>query len=127
VVDATGGSGDDAIGENTDKTGGDQGDGMDAPLIPVDACKEFLLEPVSRPTVYIGTIMLSRLKDAMAKAGIRAELAGGILCVENHDTGAVVLVKKTASQSVVLEGALCEEYYAVRDVLVSQLVSIPDM
>jgi cleavage and polyadenylation specificity factor subunit 2 len=100
---------------------------MDAPLIPVDACKEFLLEPVSRPTVYIGTIMLSRLKDAMAKAGIRAELAGGILCVENHDTGAVVLVKKTASQSVVLEGALCEEYYAVRDVLVSQLVSIPDM
>lgn len=99
-------------------------DAMDASVIPADACKDLLTLPTAHPTVFVGTIMLSRLKDVMARAGIRAELAEGILCVQNRETGAVVLIKKVGVQNLVIEGALSEEYYAVRDVLYKELVVV---
>lgn len=74
------------------------------------------------PTVFVGTIMLNRLKDVLTKAGMKAEFAGGALCIENADTGAVVLLKKVGAQHVVIEGALSEEYLAVRDLLYDELV-----
>lgn len=107
-----------------DSVGGVGVDAMDLSVIPADACKELLSSPTPHPTVFVGTIMLNRLKDAMARAGIRAELVEGILCVQNHETGAVVLIKKVGVQNLVIEGALSEEYYAVRDVLYKELVVV---
>lgn len=74
------------------------------------------------PTVFVGTIMLNRLKDVLTKTGMKAEFAGGALCIENADTGAVVLLKKVGAQHVVIEGALSEEYLTVRDLLYDELV-----
>ncbi len=74
------------------------------------------------PTVFIGTIMLNRLRDSLAKHGLRAEFIGGTLCIENNETGAVVLVKKATTQNIVLDGALCEELFIVRDILYQELV-----
>lgn len=109
-----------------DTAGGVGVDAMDTALIPSDACAEFIEPPVSHPTIFVGTVMLGRLKNAMSKAGVRAELADGVLCVQNHETGAVVLVKKGGSRNdtVVIEGALSEEYYIVRDIIYNELVVV---
>ncbi len=72
-------------------------------------------------TVFIGSIMLNRLRDSLEKEGLRAEFAGGVLCIENGDTGAVILVKKIGPQNIVLDGAFSEEYLVVRDVLYREL------
>lgn len=74
------------------------------------------------PTVYVGTVMLNRMKDVVIEAGMKAEFAGGALCVENPDTGVVVLLKKVGTQNIVLEGALSEEYLSIRDLLYEELV-----
>lgn len=74
------------------------------------------------PTVFIGTIMLNRLRDSLAKEGMRAEFIGGVLCIENEQSGAVVLVKKVGAQSIVLDGALSEEYFIARDILYRELI-----
>lgn len=74
------------------------------------------------PTVFVGTIMLNRLKDVMVKAGMKAEIAGGALCVENSETGAVVLLKKVGAQHIVMEGALSEEFFKVQDLLYDELI-----
>lgn len=79
-------------------------------------------EDIGHPTVFIGTIMLNRLKDVLTKHGLRAEFAGGALCVENKETGTVVLVKKVGTHSIVIDGAFSEEYYQVRDLLYDELV-----
>lgn len=74
------------------------------------------------PTVFVGTVMLNRLKDVMVKAGMKAEIAGGALCVENPESGVVVLLKKVGGQHVVMEGALSEEFLNVQDLLYDELV-----
>lgn len=74
------------------------------------------------PTVFVGTIMLNRLKDIMVKAGMKAEIAGGALYVENTETGAVVLLKKVGGQHIVMEGALSEEFLNVQDLLYDELI-----
>lgn len=74
------------------------------------------------PTIYVGTIMLNRLKDVMVKSGLKAEIAGGALCVENSESGAVVLLKKVGAQHIVIDGALSEEYLKVKDLLYEELV-----
>eukprot|EP00178_Gracilaria_changii_P021008 TRINITY_DN621_c0_g2_i1.p1 TRINITY_DN621_c0_g2~~TRINITY_DN621_c0_g2_i1.p1 ORF type:complete len:869 (+),score=191.24 TRINITY_DN621_c0_g2_i1:8600-11206(+) len=73
-------------------------------------------------TIMIGTVMLNQLLDKLVKAGLKAEFAGGAVCVQNMDTGAVVLVKKTAAQRIALEGAFSEEYMKIRDVLYDELI-----
>lgn len=73
-------------------------------------------------TVMIGTVMLNQLLEKLSKAGLKAEFAGGALCVQNADSGAVVLVKKTAAQRIALEGAFSEEYVKIRDVLYEELI-----
>lgn len=74
------------------------------------------------PTVYIGTIRLNRLKDIMVKAGMKAEIAGGALCVENTETGVVVLLRKVGAQQIIIEGSLSEEYFHVQDLLYEEFV-----
>ncbi|KAI0559705.1 Cleavage and polyadenylation specificity factor [Gracilaria domingensis] len=73
-------------------------------------------------TIMIGTVMLNQLLDKLRKAGLKAEFAGGALCVQNAETGVVVLVKKTAAQGIALEGAFSEEYMKIRDVLYEELI-----
>lgn len=77
---------------------------------------------LGHPTVFVGTIMLNRLKDKLIDAHLKAEFAGGALCVENPDTGVVVLLKKVGAQHITVEGALSEEYFAVKDILYEELV-----
>eukprot|EP00173_Palmaria_palmata_P004355 Plantae.Rhodophyta-Palmaria_palmata.ctg5747.p1 GENE.Plantae.Rhodophyta-Palmaria_palmata.ctg5747~~Plantae.Rhodophyta-Palmaria_palmata.ctg5747.p1 ORF type:complete len:387 (-),score=69.35 Plantae.Rhodophyta-Palmaria_palmata.ctg5747:146-1306(-) len=107
---------------NNDAAGGEGVDAMDLPLISPEGGHEFMVAPTPQPIVFVGTIMLSKLKETMKRAGIQADLIEGILCVENSATGAVVLVKKVGTQNLVIEGALCEEYFAVRNVLYNELV-----
>lgn len=77
---------------------------------------------VEHGTFFVGTIMLNKLKDRMAEAGLKADFAGGALCVENPKNGAVVLVKKVGGQHISLQGSLCEEYFTVQDLLYKQVV-----
>lgn len=72
-------------------------------------------------TLYIGSVMLNRLKEVLRGEGLRAEFAGGALCVENPKSGSVVLVKKVGSEELVLEGSVCEEYFLIRDMLYRQM------
>lgn len=74
------------------------------------------------PTVFIGTVMLNRLRDSLAKEGMRVEFVGGILCIENEQSGAVVLVKKLSAQNIVMDGTLSEEYFTARDILYRELI-----
>lgn len=73
-------------------------------------------------TVLIGTIMLNQLLDKLSQAGLKAEFAGGALCVQNPETGVVVLVKKASAQRIVLEGAFSEEYLKIRELLYKELI-----
>lgn len=116
--------GDNTFASNRDTAGGDRGDAMDTRIIDLCTDDDVHYADSSLSTVFIGSVKLSNLKDAVVKAGISAELAEGVLCVENAETGAVVLVKKLGPQHIVLEGALCEEYYKVRDILYDRLVLV---
>lgn len=81
-----------------------------------------VVQSLGHPTIFVGTIMLNRMKEVISAAGMKAEFAGGALCVENPDTGAVVLLKKIGAQQIVIEGALSEEYLNVKDMLYNELV-----
>lgn len=95
---------------------------IDHPQVASIETRSIDVQFAGHPTVFVGTIMLNRLKDVLSKAGMKAEFAGGALCVENAETGAVVLLKKTSAQQVVMEGSLSEEYFSVRDLLYEELV-----
>mmetsp|Transcript_2299 Transcript_2299/g.3954 ORF Transcript_2299/g.3954 Transcript_2299/m.3954 type:complete len:754 (-) Transcript_2299:2243-4504(-) len=75
------------------------------------------------PSVFVGDIELRELKEAISEeAGIRAEFAGGALCVQNRKTDSVVLVKKVGPAEVLVEGAFCEEYFKIRELLYGRFV-----
>ena len=66
--------------------------------------------------VFIGDVRLSELKKALAAVGIRAEFhAGSLYC-----TGHVVVRRRGEGGGLVLEGALSDAYYKVRDVVYGQ-------
>lgn len=73
-------------------------------------------------TLFIGTIMLNRLREALGKEGMSTEFAGGVLCIENTESGSVVLVKKMGPQNIVIDGAFSEEYLRVRDIVYRELI-----
>jgi len=73
-------------------------------------------------TLFIGTIMLNRLREALGEAGMKTEFAGGVLCIENESTGTVVLVKKLGAQNIVIDGAFSEEYLRVREIVYRELI-----
>lgn len=97
----------------------DDGDEMDVGVYGSSSSEE---RGVEHGTFFVGTIMLNKLKDRMAEAGLKADFAGGALCVENPKNGAVVLVKKVGGQHISLQGSLCEEYFTVQDLLYKQVV-----
>jgi cleavage and polyadenylation specificity factor subunit 2 len=66
--------------------------------------------------VFIGDVRLSELKKALTAAGIRAEFhAGSLYCL-----GQVVIRRRGEGGGLVLEGAMSEAYYKVRDVVYGQ-------
>eukprot|EP01135_Chromosphaera_perkinsii_P000762 Nk52_evm50s151 gene=Nk52_evmTU50s151 len=69
--------------------------------------------------VFVGKLMLSDFKQILIKAGYRAEFSGGVLIC--NDT---VAVKKDQSGSISLEGAFCEDYFDIRDLLYKQYAII---
>ena len=84
--------------------------------------KDVSQESEGHPTVFVGTIMMNTLKDKLSQAGVKAEFAGGALCVENPETKAVVLIKKVGAQQIVIEGSFSEEYLIVKDLVYDELV-----
>jgi len=75
------------------------------------------------PAIFLGDLRISELKEQLRnQLNLRSEFAGGCLCIENHETRAIVLVKKVGPGEVLLEGAYSEEYFMVRDMLYDQFV-----
>ncbi|KAA8499184.1 Cleavage and polyadenylation specificity factor subunit 2 [Porphyridium purpureum] len=79
------------------------------------------------PTIFLGDLKMPLLKESLMNEGIHSSFAGGCLCIENAQTGAVVVVKKVGSGEVTINGAFCEEYFAVRDILYQQFTTLPDI
>jgi len=90
--------------------------------------QEYVLEQRSsvdtgHPIVFVGEGKLSDLRPALSRAGIPSDFIGGVLVAEDRETGAYIMVRKTASQMAVLEGPLCPDYFEVRKLLL-QLYTI---
>jgi len=67
--------------------------------------------------VFIGVgARLSELKGALAAVGVASEFHGGAL----YCTGQVVVRRRDEGRGLVLEGALGDTYYKVRDVVYGQ-------
>jgi cleavage and polyadenylation specificity factor subunit 2 len=62
-------------------------------------------------------VRLSQLKQALMEAGVSSEWSGGALVCRGR-----VMVKHAGADSgeLLLEGALSEDYYKIRDVLYAQ-------
>mmetsp|Transcript_48188 Transcript_48188/g.154355 ORF Transcript_48188/g.154355 Transcript_48188/m.154355 type:complete len:294 (+) Transcript_48188:151-1032(+) len=69
--------------------------------------------------VMVGSVKLGELKQALAAAGMPAEVRGGVLLCGAD--GYVTVRKAPGSEGqLVLEGALCEDYYKVRQLVYGQ-------
>jgi cleavage and polyadenylation specificity factor subunit 2 len=67
-----------------------------------------------RPFAFIGDVKLSDLKTLLSKEGYRTELKAGMLVVNGQ-----VVIRKSGAR-MVFEGTICNEYAAVRNILLSQ-------
>lgn len=68
------------------------------------------------PTVFVNELKLSDFKMVLLRAGISAEFDGGVLFCGR---GSVAL-RRHDSGRVTIEGALCDLYYRVRELLYQQ-------
>jgi len=66
-------------------------------------------------SVFVDEPRLSDFKQVLTKAGIQAEFAGGVLVCNN-----IVAVRRSEAGKIGLSGALCEDYYTIRDLLYRQ-------
>eukprot|EP00761_Pharyngomonas_kirbyi_P001174 gb/GECH01001176.1/.p1 GENE.gb/GECH01001176.1/~~gb/GECH01001176.1/.p1 ORF type:complete len:727 (+),score=167.88 gb/GECH01001176.1/:1-2181(+) len=69
----------------------------------------------SHPSVMIGDIKLSSLRDKLTKAGFETEFFSGDLVCNRS-----VVLKRTDYGKINIEGALCDDYFKVREVLMQQ-------
>ncbi len=67
-------------------------------------------------TVCTGDVRLSEVRKALSEAGITAEWYGGTLVC----SGVVTIKVGTQDGQVQLEGALCDDYFKIRDVVYGQ-------
>lgn len=65
--------------------------------------------------IFINEPKLSDLKMFFLQAGIQAEFTAGVLICNNH-----VAIKKNEAGKLQLEGALCEDYFRIRDLVYQQ-------
>ncbi|XP_008555333.3 probable cleavage and polyadenylation specificity factor subunit 2 [Microplitis demolitor] len=88
--------------------------------------KIFTFEPLNINEVpghdflFINEIKLSDFKQVLTKANIPSEISGGVLWCCNN----TLAVRRGEAGKVVLEGALSEEYYIVRELLFEQFAII---
>jgi len=68
------------------------------------------------PAVFLGQIKPSELQQIVQSEGIECELVGGVLVC----CGGMVNVRKVSATQISIQGALCDEYYRIRDVLYEQ-------
>ena len=73
--------------------------------------------------VFVGEVKLSNLKRALGKIGIASDFQnGGLYCVGSD--GDAVFVKRndtgSGSGGLIVEGQICDGYYAIRDVIYAQ-------
>lgn len=71
-------------------------------------------------TVFIDEVKLRDFKQVLTKAGIHAEFTGGVLVCNN----AVAVKKDAESGTMDIEGALCDEYYQIRELLYEQYAMV---
>jgi cleavage and polyadenylation specificity factor subunit 2 len=79
---------------------------------------EPLGEVVPHGAVFVGDLRLAEFREELARLGLRTELMGGVLVCND-----VVSVTKEVvgnHAKVTLRGSICDEYYAVRDQLISK-------
>ncbi|XP_065053263.1 cleavage and polyadenylation specificity factor subunit 2-like [Rhopilema esculentum] len=66
-------------------------------------------------SVFVDEPRLSDFKQVLTKAGFQAEFAGGVLVCNN-----IIAVRRSEAGKIGLSGALCEDYYLIRDLLYQQ-------
>lgn len=90
---------------------------LDAPSAKVDSNGKPAAQGTVRPVTMIGDLKLSALAVLLNESGIEAKFNSGVLvCCQ----GRVMLQKSTVDNQIEMHGALCPDYYAVRDLLYSQ-------
>ena len=67
--------------------------------------------------IFLGDVKLSEVKQALAAAGIPCEFAAGGRLVVG---GRLSVFRDATAGTLLLEGPLCEDYFAVRDVVYGQ-------
>ena len=67
-----------------------------------------------RQSAFVGDLKLTDFKITLASAGVAAEFRGGALVCAG---GAVCVRKSSESENLQVEGALCDAFYRVRDIL----------
>ncbi|XP_071478507.1 cleavage and polyadenylation specificity factor subunit 2-like [Diadema antillarum] len=65
--------------------------------------------------VFINPPRFQDIKQALTKNGISAEFTGGVLVCNN-----LIAIKRNEKGHLTLEGAVCEDYFTVRDLLYEQ-------
>lgn len=90
--------------------------GKEEPMDTVPVLEQLQLSQITGHTsVYINEPRLSDFKQVLNKAGIQAEFAGGVLICNNN-----VAVRRNETGRVGLEGAVCDDYYKIRELLYEQ-------
>jgi len=104
--------------------GGAEGDGeaeQQQKTAAEKAAPQFVLAPLHpglpmpMAHAFVGDVRLSDFRQRLAGAGVAAEFsgAGALVCGAQR----AVVVRKAGPDRLVLEGALCAEYYRVRNLL----------
>eukprot|EP01134_Creolimax_fragrantissima_P001120 CFRG1120T1 len=65
--------------------------------------------------VFVGELIMPRIRKALNAAGIKTEFIGGVLVCDDN-----IAVRKGADGVVALEGPLCDTYYKVRSIVYGQ-------
>lgn len=68
------------------------------------------------PAVFLGQFKPQHLQQQLLNAGVTCELVDGVLVC----CGGLVNVRKLNATQISIQGALCEEYFHIRDVLYGQ-------
>ena len=89
-------------------------DGMALTSVTRDALvKKSSTQPGS---VFLGDLRLSDLRQVLSQEGVPAEFAEGVLVCANGR----VTVRKDGDEKLVVEGALSNEYFDIRNILYAQ-------
>jgi cleavage and polyadenylation specificity factor subunit 2 len=90
---------------------------LDAPEAKVDSNGRPAAQGTVRPVTMVGDLKLSVLAGLLNEKGVDAHFKNGVLvCCQ----GRVMLQKSAAENKIEMHGALCADYYTIKDLLYSQ-------